>query len=355
MGRDRPGGEPTEKPTPKRLREARRKGQVAKSRDLSGLAVFAAVAGTAFVTAPSWVGALASMLRDCLGGAPHWPAEATGAVLGRALDVVLLSSGPALLAGAAAALVAGLFQVRPLWTWEPMRPKLSKLNPLTGLKQLVSLRRLVDLVKNLFALTALCVVAGVTLWEALPSLLRLTGAAPAQALAVIGSWMGVLAIRGALVLLVVAAVDYGMQRYRHGKDLRMTKDEVKREHKQSEGDPQHKAARKSLHQEILEHDMVERVRTSDLVVVNPTHIAVALRYDAAKDEAPRVVAKGERLLAARIREVARQARVPIFHDVPLARALHSLTPGDEIPEALYMAVADLLKAVAREDGGSHEG
>lgn len=350
MGRERPGGEPTEKPTAKRLRDARKKGQVAKSRDLTGLAVFAAAAGATLGTAPLWAGALAGFLRDCLLGAPRWPADASSAVLGRALDVVLLAAGPALGAGVLAAVLAGLFQVRPLWTWQPLKPQLSRLDPLKGLRQLFGLRKLVDLVKSLAALTALVLVAAVTLGEALPDLLRLTGASPAGSLAVIGSWIGVLALRSALVLLVVAAVDYGLQRFRHEKDLRMTKEEVKREHKESEGDPQHKAARKRLHQEIVEHDMVERVRTADLVVVNPTHLAVALRYDRERDDAPRVVAKGERLLAARIKEVARQARVPIFHDVPLARALHALEPGDEIPEALYTAVADLLRAIAEEEG-----
>jgi flagellar biosynthesis protein FlhB len=348
MARDRPGGEPTEKATPKRLREARRKGQVARSRDLSGLAVFAAVAAAALATGPLWVRALAAFVRDSLGGASAWPRTAIAASLGHAVDLLLLATAPALGAGVAAAVLVGLFQVRPLWTWKPLKPELSRLNALKGLKQLVSLRRLTDLLKSIVALTALVVVLGVTLWEAIPELIRLEGASPAPLGVVILRWAKFLALRGGLVLLVVAAVDYGLQRYRHERDLRMTKEEVKREHKESEGDPQHKSARKRLHQELTEHDMVQQVSQADLVVVNPTHLAVALRYDDRRDPAPRVVAKGQRLVAARIKEVARQARVPIFHDVGLARALHELEPGDEIPEALYDAVADLLRVLAEE-------
>jgi flagellar biosynthesis protein FlhB len=269
-------------------------------------------------------------------------------VLGRAAALVLLAAGPALFAALAASILVGLLQVRPLWTWEPLRPKLSRLDPLGGLKNLIGLRRLAELVRTLLFLVAMVTVMVFTLKEALPDLLSLTGASPAVVGVTLARYLALLGLRGGLILLVAAAADYGLQRLWHLKDLRMTKEEVRREHKETEGDPQHKAARKRLHQEILEHDMVERVKGASLVVVNPTRIAVALRYDAAQDGAPRVVARGERLLAARIREVARQAKVPIFHDVPLARALHQLAPGDEIPEALYVAVADLLRAVGEE-------
>lgn len=347
MGRNRPGAEPTEPPTPRRLQEARRKGQVAVSRDLTGVATFAAVAAAVVATAPLWVGRLVALLRDTLLGAPHWPASAAAAVLGRALDVVLWSVGPALLAGVAAAILVGV-QVRPLWTWEPLRPKLERIDVLQGLRRLFGLRRLVDLARSLAALTAMLVVAGVTLWEAAPDLIRLGGVGPPGVGATLAAWITVLAMRGGLVLLAAAVVDLLLQRHRHHRDLRMTKDEVRREHKDTEGDPQHRAARKRMHQEIMENDMLQQVRTADLVVVNPAHLAIALRYDERRDDAPRVVAKGQRLLAARIKEVAREARVPIFHDVPLARALHELEAGQEIPEALYDAVAELLRVLADE-------
>lgn len=348
MGRDRPGGEPTEPPTAKRLQDARRKGQVARSRDLTGLAVFAAAAVTLLAASPLWLAPLVRLFRESLAHASAWPESAMPAMLSRGLDVLLLTAGPPLAAGIAAAVLVSLAQVRPLWTWHPLKPELSRLSPLKGLGRMLSLRRLVDLAKSLVALAALLVVLGLTLWEASAELVRLTGADAGQTARVVIHFATRLALRGGLVLLVVGAVDYALQRHRHLKELRMTKEEVKREHKESEGDPQHKAERKRLHQEIVEHDMVEQVTKADLVVVNPTHLAVAIRYDGRRDDAPRVVAKGARLLAARIKEVARQARVPIFHDVALAHSLDELALGDEIPEALYDAVADLLRVVAEE-------
>lgn len=348
MGRDRPGGEPTEPPTPKRLQDARRKGQVARSRDLTGLAVFAAAAATLLAAGPLWLRPLVHLVRESLAHGSAWPESAMPAMLSRGLDVLLLTAGPPLAAGLGAAVLVGIAQVRPLWTWHPLKPDLSRLNPLKGLGQMVSLRRLVDLARSLVALVALLVVLGLTLWEASADLIRLAGADAGAAAQVVVYWATRLVLRGGLVLLVVGAVDYALQRYRHLQELRMTKEEVKRELKESEGDPQHKAERKRLHQEIVEHDMVEQVTQADLVVVNPTHLAVALRYDGRKDDAPRVVAKGSRLLAARIKEVARQARVPIFHDVALAHSLDELALGDEIPDPLYDAVADLLRVVAEE-------
>jgi flagellar biosynthetic protein FlhB len=155
-----------------------------------------------------------------------------------------------------------------------------------------------------------------------------------------------LALRVALAYAVLGAADYLWQRHRHHRRLRMTREQVKQEHKEQEGDPQHKAERRRLHQELLRHAMIEAVRQADCVVVNPAHIAVALRWDQASMAAPEVVAKGHDLVAAEIREVARQFGVPIYRDVPLARALDGLELGDQIPESLYEAVAEVLRFIA---------
>jgi flagellar biosynthesis protein FlhB len=143
----------------------------------------------------------------------------------------------------------------------------------------------------------------------------------------------------------VGILDYLWQWHQYRKRMKMSREEVKREYKESEGDPQHKAERHRLHKQILEQRMVDAVRKADFVVVNPDHIAVAVRYDKEAQQAPLVVAKGERLLAERIKEAAREAGVPIFRDVNLARALRDVEEGDEIPEALYEAVAEILRVV----------
>ncbi len=349
MSQQRSSGEPTEQPTPKRLREARQRGQIARSAELSGFAVFAAAAGALLITGSGLAATLARFTRDCLRGAPHYAPESAWAVLRESVWTVIHAAGPLLAAGVVAALLVGGLQAGGLLTWKPLLPKPERLNPLKGLKQLFSLRKLVDLARLLVGVAALTVVVWMTLAEALGSLLRLSGARPEAIAGSLLTWATTLAWRGGLVLAAAAAVDYAVVRHRHRKDLMMTKDEVKREHKETEGDPEHRAERKRLHREISEHDMVEQVRKADFVVANPTHIAVALRYDASRAEsAPRVVARGHRLVAERIKQVARAAGVPIVHDVPLARSLAELSPGDEIPEALYEAVAALISALRRE-------
>ena len=154
-----------------------------------------------------------------------------------------------------------------------------------------------------------------------------------------------LAERVALVALALGLADYLFVCRRHRRGLMMTREEVKRESKESEGDPSHRAERQRLHRELMEQRMVAEVRKADFVVVNPDHIAVALRYDRDGDAAPVVVASGERLLAERIKQVAREAGVPIFRDVTLARSLRGLPEGEEIPAALYEAVAEVLRTV----------
>jgi type III secretion protein U len=349
MSQQRSGGEPTEQPTPKKLRESRLKGQIPRSAEMSGFVVFAAAAGALLITGAGLASTLAQFTRECIRGAPHYAPEAAWAVLRESVWTLALTVGPILAAAVVAAVLVGGLQAGGLWTWKPLQPQLKRLDPLQGLKQLVSLRKVVDLARLLVGIAALAAVVWMTLDEALGALLRLSGARPAVIAGEILRLSTTLAWRGGLVLAMAAAVDYAIQRHRHSKDLMMTKEEVKREHKETEGDPQHRAARKRLHREIVEHDMIEQVRQADFVVANPTHIAVALRYDASRSgSAPEVVARGHRLVAERIKQVARQAGVPIVHDVPLARALADLSPGDEIPEALYKAVAALLRALREE-------
>lgn len=351
MSQQRSGGEPTEQPTPKRLRESRLRGQIARSAELSGFVVFAAAAGALLITGAGLAATLARFTRDCLRGAPHYAPGSAWAVLRESVWTLATALGPILGAALVAAVLVGALQAGGLWTLQPLKPQLKRLNPLAGLKQLVSLRKVVDLMRLLVGIAALAAVVWMTLTEALGALLRLTGGGPGVIASELMRWAVTLAWRGGLVLGAAAAVDYAIQRRRHRKDLMMTKEEVRREHKESEGDPQHRAERKRLHREISDHDMVEQVSKADFVVANPTHIAVALRYDTQRgDAAPQVVARGHRLLAERIKQVARQAGVPIIHDVPLARALADLPLGDEIPESLYEAVAALLRALQEESG-----
>ena len=191
-------------------------------------------------------------------------------------------------------------------------------------------------------------LAWATVRPVLGGLAALAGVGAARTLAVLGVLASRLALRVALVALALGVADYLFAYRRHRRGLMMTREEVKRESKESEGDPSHRAERQRLHRELMEQRMVAEVRKADFVVVNPDHIAVALRYDRDGDAAPVVVASGERLLAERIKQVAREAGVPIFRDVTLARSLRGLPEGEEIPAALYEAVAEVLRGRLRD-------
>jgi type III secretion protein U len=189
------------------------------------------------------------------------------------------------------------------------------------------------------------VVAALAWWTlspALSDLAHLAGAPAGSALEVFGFFGERLGLRLAVAAAVLGAADYLWQRHRHAKSLRMSREEVKREHKESEGDPLHKAERQRLHREMLERQMIDEVHLANLVVVGGDHLAVALRYDPVEAGAPVVVAKGERLVAGMIRDVAREAGVPVWGDGALAQSLREVEEGDEIPEAIFEAVAKLL-------------
>ncbi len=224
MSKRSSGGEPTEQPTPKKLRDARRRGQIPRSAELGGFAVFAAVAGTLAVTGAGMATTLARFTRDCIRGAPSYGAESAWAVLHRAVSTIGWVLGPALLAAVLAALVSGSVQARGLLTFKPLAPKLERLNLMRGLRQIFGLRKLVDTARLLLGLAALAAVVWTTLAEALPSLLRLSGARPETLATELTRWCKALAWRGGLVLAVAATVDYALARRRHTKDLMMTKE-----------------------------------------------------------------------------------------------------------------------------------
>jgi flagellar biosynthesis protein FlhB len=348
MPAERPGGEPTEEPTPKRLRDARRKGQVARSRDLVMALGFGAAFAVLAVGAAAMLGQVGGFMERTLRGCATG-AAAPSAVLREGLLVLMRACLPLCIAVFIVGAVGGAAQVGGLFTLEPLTPRLDRLSLLGGLKKLLSGRNLFEVGKSLVKAAAVAAV-GYTVLASHARDVVLTARGGPEAALVVGAEVGsALLWRTLVVFAIVAVVDFVYQRRTLLRELRMTRYEVQQEQKQTEGDPHHKAARQRLHRDILQHDMLEAVRTADCVIVNPTHVAVALRYDRATMQAPQVVAKGERLLAERIKELARQHGVPIMRDVPLAQALGRVDLGEEIPEELYQAVAEVLRFVARQD------
>jgi type III secretion protein U len=331
-------GNRTEQPTPKRLREARRRGDVPQSRELTGAAALAGGLLALAATGGAAARELASLLRAQLLAAAGGSGDPAAVLHAGLLAVGRLSLPPAAGALAAAAL-AGALQTGFAFAPGALPPRADRVNPLQGLRRLLSPSSLLAVLLGLVKAAVLVAIAAGWLRDAAPTLAGL-GRLDARALWGALPWLGGLAARLAAAYALLALGDLALARFRHRRSLRMTHDEVRREHKQDEGDPAHRAERRRLHRALVEAGSVAR---ATVVVVNPTHVAVALRHDRGGEDAPRVVAKGTGLAAARIRSAARRAAIPIVRDVPLARALHRLAEvGDEIPEELYEAAAAVL-------------
>lgn len=331
----------TEEATPKRLKKAREEGD-------SGIAP-ALGQGVAFLAAlgvvPAAVAALVRTSHDGLRSAidaARAPSPVAAFDAWRLAADVLGLVVPILLVCAVASGVAAYVQTGGVIATKRLSPKLEKLNPITGLANLVSKERLFSVLRAFVGLAVATYLAQKNLRAALPDLAHAAGSVDA-AMALSGVALTT-ARQCALVGLALAVVDLGITRYSWRKRLMMSKDEVKREHKESEGDPHQKAARERAHHEMLASIAVANVKQATVVVVNPTHLATALRYDEESgDEAPVVVATGEGDLARRIVDAARAYGVPVLRDVPLARALAELEIGQAIPEALYEAVAEIVR------------
>ncbi|HWA77909.1 MAG TPA: EscU/YscU/HrcU family type III secretion system export apparatus switch protein [Polyangiaceae bacterium] len=328
--------EKTEQPSARQLRKARAQGDVPVSGALSQAVVFIA----ALALAPSALSATFALVGESL------RTTLAGRALSAEESVLLLLrlSLPVVAVGVLAATALSAAQTGGLFALERLVPKLDRLNPLSGLASLVSGPRLIGLLRALLASGVLLVLSWLVLRASLPALLGSVANLPAAvAAAAVASRR--LANYAAMVGLALALLDLLVVRRAWLKRWMMTRDEVRRESRESEGDPEVKAARRRAHQEMLTSAAIHAVKDASVVIVNPTHLAVALRYRNEEDAAPNILAQGQGDLARRIVEAAHAYGVPVVRDVPIARALSELEVGDEIPEALYEAVAEILREV----------
>lgn len=342
----------TEAPTPHRLAEARRRGQVALSRDLSGAVALAAAVAALIAFGPASIGQLVSYFALALGRAPAGasPAEAGRLALDTAARVLALPLAAAFLASVG----AGWLQTGGSWVSGPLAPDLRRLSPAAALRRTFSAQTAREFLAGVVKVAIVAVVAGLSLRPLLPPLVALAGAPARRVLSGLGAAGERLALRVVVATLLIGLGDYAMVRARHRRSLRMTRREVQRERRETEGDEAQRAERRRLHGELGASRAMDDVRRADLVVTGPEGPAIALAYRPDGPTAPVVVASGERLRAAQIEQLARAAGVPVFlfHDTALARALGAVAEGDEIPETLYEAVAELFKRVYRLAGGA---
>lgn len=342
----------TEAATPRRREEARRKGQVSRSRDVQALGVLlGAFLGLSAAGAGLAMGLL-GVARESFRGAAAPPATMADfhdtllAVGGTAALAML----PVLAVGVAAGLAFSIGQTGPMFSTEAMRFKPERLDPIAGLRRLVSVDRLFEVVKALLTVVFVVAIAWAAMRGRIPAWVELLRVSAEEAALVIAREAGALAVPVLAALVPLALGDFAFQRFRYEKRLRMTKHEVKEELRQQEGDPQTRSRHRGRQRELSRMRMIAAVAEADVVVTNPTHYAVALKYDPLSAGAPEVLAKGRDEVAARIREMALRHGVPLVEDAPLARLLHkSCEVGRQIPEKLFEAVAEVLAHVYRLD------
>ena len=353
MADDQDRSQKTEEPTQRRLEEAHRKGQVASSREVNHAFMLAVAALAVAAIGPGAAVAVGEALLPFI-AAPHAIAVGAGE-LTPLLTTLLADLGIAVLALAlafiGAALAGGLIQTGPLFSATPLAPKLERISPVAGVRRLFSAKSLIEFGKGL---VKICLVSVAAILLILPSAPAILEAARLEAGPLLGMLRD-LALRllfgVAALTAVIAVIDLGYQRFEHRRQLRMSRRELQEEFRHTEGDPLIKARLKSLRAERARRRMMAEVPSATVVITNPTHVAVALRYDAARMAAPKLVAKGSGPLAERIREVARAHRVPLLENPPLARALHaSVDLGAEIPPEHYRAVAEVIGYVMRIGG-----
>jgi flagellar biosynthetic protein FlhB len=345
MAADGPGGEKTEKPTPQRLKKARKEGQIPRTPELGAWLVVAAASVLLPMTVQK---AFTSTQELFVQGGAVFTRPTTGAVttlLGKALSVFLSTALPMAVGLMAVGVVASAAQGGITVSGKGIKPSFKKLNPLQGVKRMFGAQGAWEAAKAVVKTAALGAVVWVTASKA-KQLVAASGSMPLSSVAAGFTSTAVNMLRVVAVTgLAIALADYVVVRMRTMKKLKMSRYEIQQEHKQSEGDPHMKAHRRSAALAMSRNRMMQEVAEADVLLVNPTHVAVALKYDPAKG-APRVVAKGADEIARKLRERAEEARVPMVQDIPLARALHaSCDLGQEVPPQLFTAVARVLAFV----------
>ncbi len=359
FAKDGPGGEKTEEPTSKKLEDARKEGQVAKSKEVTSafemlaaflmLRFFVEYIGTVFV----------GNIYNLYSRIPEYAKLYDGHVQEQTFRMLFVSSlirilqviAPFLIVGFLVAFITNLLQVKWKITGKPLQPKFNKLNPVNGFKRIFSKNSLMELVKSVLKLTLIGYVVYDYLKKNMPPIYQLYDISLNQGIAQVGMLVINLGIRIALFYMLIAALDFAYQKIKFKNDMKMTKQEVKDEYKNQEGDPQIKGKQRQRMMEASRRRMMQQLPEADVVITNPTHFAVAIKYEPEVYDAPYVVAKGADYLAQKIKDVAKENHIEIVENKPLARMLYAnVDVGSVVPPELYQAVAEVLAFVYHLQG-----
>ncbi|MDR2889624.1 MAG: flagellar biosynthesis protein FlhB [Lachnospiraceae bacterium] len=359
FAKDGPGGEKTEDATPKKLQEARKEGQVAQSKEIANAFGLFAL----FLIVRFYVGSLGASLRDFFtstysqipdtvryyGG--DIPYTTIYTVMANMIIQIILLVGPIMLIAVVVAFLCDVAQVKWKPTTKTLRPKFSKMNPVKGFSKILSAKSLVELIKAIAKIALIGYVAYSYLIDRVGDIFLLYDISINAAIGLVGEMVTDLGTRIAAVYLILAFADYIYQRHKFKEDMKMSKQEVKDEFKNAEGDPQIKAQQRRRMMQASHRRMMQQLPEADVVITNPTHFAVAIKYDSDQYDAPVVLAKGEDYLAQKIKELAREHHIEIVENKPLARMLYAnVEVGGFVPPELYQAVAEVLAMVYHMQG-----
>lgn len=354
FAKDGPGGEKTEEPTAKRLTDARNDGKVSKSKELSSafdlivlfllLRIFMSSLYSGFTNVFSFV--YNRMDEFVTSSAKGFSGYGAASFLQTGLLEMIKMVLPFFIFGFIVAFFIDLVQVRWKVTGKPLKPKFDKFNPINGFKRIFSKDSLFELLKSIVKLFVIVYVAYTSVSQNADDLFILYDIPLVQAIMLCGQIILDTGLKIAIVYLVIGVADWAYQKHKFHEDMKMTKQEVKDEYKNTEGNPEIKGKQRQRMQEASRRRMMQDVPKADVIITNPTHLAVALKYDADESKAPIVLAKGEDYLALKIREVAKENKIDIVENKPLARMLYAnVDIGQEIPPELYQAVAEVLAMV----------
>ena len=354
FAKDGPGGEKTEPATAKKLKEAREDGKVAKSKELTAafdlivlflvLKIFVSFVGNRLIN--SFVDIYGRILDFVRENAVDVTEKSVAALMSDVLIQILIVCVPFFAFGFVVTALISVIQVGWKVTGKPLQPKFDKFNPINGFKRIFSKDSIFELIKSILKIFVIIYVAYTSIRGNAQDIFILYEIPLMQAIMLCGTVIINAGLKISLVYLVIGLADFIYQKYRFNEDMKMTKQEVKDEYKNTEGDPQIKGRQRRKMQEVSQKRMMQDVPKADVVITNPTHFAVALKYEAEVSSAPVVLAKGEDYLAQKIKEVARENKIEIVENKPLARMLyHNVDVGAEIPPELYQAVAEVLAAV----------
>jgi flagellar biosynthesis protein FlhB len=353
---DQDNAQKTEEPTPKKLDDAAKKGDTARSQEVRHWFMFVGIA-LALSTSAGW---LASGIKDILGGviAESWQISMDGAGLISYLFMILKNVAIYLSVPIGIFVVAGLagsvVQHKPVFSTEKIAPKLSKISLAQGFKRLFSIQSLMEFVKTVLKFVIVTIVAIAIIWPERDFLITIITSTPQDILVTVMYLSMKLVIGVVAIMTLVAAADYTFQRFQFTKRMRMTKQEIKDEHKQLDGDPHVKARIRQIRNERSRRRMMADVPNASVVITNPTHYAVALQYEHGNLQIPKVLAKGVDFMALKIREVAKTHNIPIVENPALARVLYATVELDEeVPPEQYKAVAQVISYIMKLKGKGH--